>query len=83
MIDYDVNSGDGSIPRRNKLPIWLAVSELKLSLLYSYHFLMVACRPLGDSRVRRTNNAPKSRHLQIRIFCDATPGLALLMFTFT
>ena len=39
---------------------------------------MVACRPLGDSQVSRTSNAPKSRYLQIRIFCNATLGLMLL-----
>ena len=61
-----------------KLPIWLAISELKLGLFYSYQFLMVVCRPLGDSIVRRTNNAPKVRRLRIRIFCDAIPGLMLL-----
>ena len=38
---------------------------------------VVTCPLLGDSPSVRANNAPKSTHLQSKIFCAATPELVL------
>ena len=55
--------------------MWFSRQSSRTSL--NRNVRVVTCLLLGDSPSVRANNAPKSTHLQSKIFCAATPELVL------